>query len=296
MVNGIGIDASVIERLVRMVMADMGLAVGETAPAAPKSSEAPIESPSERAAESTDDGPADVTELRLTSHVVSLEQIRGAMSPALQRLVVPQGAVVTPSVRDELKKRGWQLVFDGASLPAPCPALTGSLEGNGLYTLSASNAALRPVSGTQFGVSRQTGVVAPIDTLVAAFHALPAETLPTSFFDSLGKTAPVEIYRNRCVVETAEFLAERLAIETSKGFLITRYTAAASAVSNRKRALRAIIGTAPDRLDEDALSIGANLLILDPSLGVYRIRQMVIRFAELGKASCTAILRKGLEP
>ena len=240
-----------IERLVRLIMADLGLAgvrPSEPAPAAPG---APRQDS------------ADVAELRLTSHVITLKAVQQAATPSVRRVVVPKGAVVTPLVFDELKERGWDLIFDGAA--------------------SSPSAEKKPAA-------------APVSRLTAAFHAISAEIFPASFFDQIRKTVPVEIYRNNCVMEAAEYLAGQLSDSAAKGILLTKYTAAASAVCNRKRELRAVIGRGLASLEKDAGSIGANLLILDPGTGLYQVRRMAARFAELGAACCPPVLQRGLEP
>lgn len=240
-----------IERLVRLIMADLGLAGGR--PSAPVSAApgAPRQSS------------ADVTELRLTSHVITLKAVQQAATPSVKRVVVPKGAVVTPLVYDELKDRGWELIFDGtASSPA----------------------------------GRKKPAAAPVSRLTAVFHAISPETFPASFFDQIRKTAPVGVYQNGCVMQAAEFLAGQLADSSAKGILFTKYAAAASAVCNRKRELRAMIGRDLASLEKDAGSIGANLLILDPGAGLYPVRQMAARFAALGAAACPPVLQKGLEP
>lgn len=291
--NGLGNSAVDIERLVRLVMADLGLAeAGEPAVSVPSS--APAGSPAPKPEEEPD-----TSVLRLTSHVITLEQVRqGASGRGLRRLVVPKGAVVTPSVRDEVRKQGWELAFDGAA-SEPKPQSSGSR--SGLYSLSASNIAEAIVTQSAFtrapfaaGLSAPKGVN-PVGGLVMAFHALSPETIPASFVELLRKTAPVELYQNRCVIETAQYLADTLAEPAKKGVLLTKYAAAASAVCNRHAALRALVGADPAKLESDAAQIGANLLILDPGAGFFRVRQFISRFAALGASECPSILRKGLE-
>ena len=267
--SGYAFTPAEIERLVRQIMADLGLTGGT--PAAPTA-----ESPAPA-------GGGDVTELRLSSRVITLEQIRRA-SPKVRRLVVPNGAVVTPSVRDELKKTGMQLAFDA---PAPAGVSAAAVPAFGRITLSASNAA--PSSAPNRAAAAE-----PIRSLSVAYHAVLPETVPARFLDGLAKTVSVERYQNKCVMQTAEFLAGRLVQEKTKAVLFTRYTAAASAVCNRKKVIRAMVGAGTDRFDADAASIGANLLIVDPGQGLFQIRRMVSRFVELGAAVCPDVLRKGL--
>lgn len=267
--NGLAFSREEIARLVRLVLADLGQAGGAGAVSVPKGAPSPAPA-------------SDVTELRLSSRVITLEQISGAS--ACRRVVVAPGAVVTPAVKDELRKGGIELVFDTA---AAGTALPGAPSAPARFTLSASNAA--PVAASPRAPSAEPAV-----SLSVAFHDIAPETLPARFLEELGRTAPVEVYQNKCVIQAAAFLAERLAREKSKGVLLTRYTAAASAVCNRKGAIRALVGTQADRLGADAASIGANLLIVDPGQGLFQVRRMIGRFIDLGATSCPKSLLKGL--
>jgi hypothetical protein len=49
------------------------------------------------------------TELRLTEKVITTRTIEGHLA-GVSRLIIPKRAVVTPAVRDELKKRNIELV------------------------------------------------------------------------------------------------------------------------------------------------------------------------------------------
>ena len=84
-----------IERIVREVMAQLKHVA---APAPPAAVETPL------AASPKHDG-----ELRVDCRVVTLESIAGRLNGAKQLVVAP-GALVTPSVRDELRRRGIDLV------------------------------------------------------------------------------------------------------------------------------------------------------------------------------------------
>jgi len=54
-----------------------------------------------------------VGELKITERVVTLRSIDGRLS-GVKRLVVQRGAVVTPAVKDELRKRKIELVVQAA--------------------------------------------------------------------------------------------------------------------------------------------------------------------------------------
>ncbi len=102
-----------IERIVRAVLADFG-----AAPAVAlrdDAAEAPACPPAPPAARKPS-APADA--LVLTDRVVTLAQLDGR-APTVRRLVVPEGAVVTPAVRDELRRRRMALEYGSAAEPAP---------------------------------------------------------------------------------------------------------------------------------------------------------------------------------
>ena len=88
-----------IERIVREVLADLG-----AAPASAEQNNAGEALPP--TADIRFDAPADV--LVLTERVVTLAHL-GSTKPTVRRLVVPEGAVITPAVRDELRRRGMTL-------------------------------------------------------------------------------------------------------------------------------------------------------------------------------------------
>jgi hypothetical protein len=90
-----------IERVVRQVLAEMAAAPADSA------SSATIETPMP-SAPSEPKAPADA--LVLTDRVVTLAQLEGRTA-AMRRLIVPQGAVVTPAVRDELRRRRMTLEY-----------------------------------------------------------------------------------------------------------------------------------------------------------------------------------------
>ena len=95
-----------IERIVREVLAELGVApMGSAAPAVDRDSAktppaaAPLPAPDE---------------VVVNSQVVTMEDVAGRLAAA-RRLVVPPRAVVTPAVRDELRRRNVTLVRATAS-------------------------------------------------------------------------------------------------------------------------------------------------------------------------------------
>lgn len=89
-----------IDRIVREVIGQLGLAPGAGAPAAADPSTPPRSE----------------NDLVISCRVVTLAEVQGRLE-AVRRLVVPPQAVITPAVRDELRRRNVSLAY--ASPVAP---------------------------------------------------------------------------------------------------------------------------------------------------------------------------------
>lgn len=96
-----------IERVVREVLAELGLAPGGGGTAEPKP-----------AASATLSAGSTNGQLVIAARVVTLSEI-GDRLAGIKRLVVPSGAVITPSVRDEILRRGISLDFARAEGGSP---------------------------------------------------------------------------------------------------------------------------------------------------------------------------------
>lgn len=326
MKNGLDSDSIDLERLVRLVMTDLGVTGGAALSAAsrktvPNSTES-VPSASSAASDSTrsdsvgQEDEEDELAIRLTAHVITLDQIRQSMgNRPVRRIFIPGGAVVTPSAKDEAKKRGLELIYGGQpSGPSATPATSAapySLSASNVPVTAAAKSTLTTLSASSISASAfsagarrrfpvSTGSATPspaLGNLVLAFHALPLETIPKNFLDTLQKSQSVTLFRSDCVLATADRLSEALAKPENKGILLTGYSAIASAVCNRRFVLRGLVGYDLPQMESDAASLGANLLILDPDrAGFFRLRQMITRFAALGAAVCPSAVRKGLEP
>lgn len=295
---GIGQNAE-IDRLVMLVLGDLGLAPDRPAesvqPAAPlplKTPE-PISTPapeSKTAAEPKNTPePAEVTEIRLSGRVITLETIKKtSFGPAAlrrpTRVIVPAGAVVTPLARDEFKKRHLEMIFEvGGTRPsaesAAKPASLNASLGNSLFTPS---------------VPRKNEVQ---NDLFLAFHRLSSETIPKTLLESFQSIHRVEIFRNSCIIETTFALEEFLETRPEgKGIVLTEFPGLSAAILNRRRSIRALVGYEPKRFEEESAALGANTLTLDPKrIGLFGLRKMLQFFAGSEPLDCPAALRKGLE-
>ncbi len=147
-----------IERIVREVLTEM-----VAAPAAAARTDA-VEASAPAAAESPT---ALADAVVVTDRVVTLEQL-GRRMPAMRRLVAPEGAVVTPAVRDELRRRGMTLEYGGAAAPASA----------GTCKLAVWNVSKRYDPSPLMTMLRREGVPVELETatcLIATTDALAAE-------------------------------------------------------------------------------------------------------------------------
>lgn len=232
-----------IERIVREVMAQLKHVAGPAA--APAAVEArPAASPKH-------DG-----ELRVDARVVTLESVAGRLNGAQQLLVAP-GALVTPSVRDELRRRGIDLVQrdGGKTTEANVPVLLVA------------------------GRTRHDPELAP-DLAVAM--------LRQEGIDVRTESTP-------CLIEATAKLAAAAAAR-SLGVLWTRHTAAGLCLANRHAAVRAVLATGVPATSAAVAAVGANVLVVDPAAGTMYERKQVLReFCLGGIRQCPEELKKGLE-
>ncbi len=144
-----------IERIIREVLTDLG-----AAPASVEQNNAAEALPP--AAGTRPDVPDDV--LVLTERVVTLAHLDGK-TRAVRRLLVPEGAVVTPAVRDELRRRGVTLEYESAAKRASDAACR----------LAVWNVAKRYDPSPLMTVLRREGVPADLESstcLIATTDAL----------------------------------------------------------------------------------------------------------------------------
>ena len=222
--------------------------------------------------------------IRLADRVITLALVKKTQETApksIRRLVVGTGAVVTPSVRDMVKKLSWELVFDGPAAvktPAaasPCPPRLG-------HTAAAPRTGSFPAAAAGLG------------PIFLAMHRLPWETLPKPLLEQIDQSG--ERFRSACLIETSRALGEYLAVDdTRRAVVLTPMCGAAAVILNRSRAIRALTVLDAARVAEEAPSVGANALIIDPKrLGLYAVRRLISQFSHMGAAVVPEALRKEL--
>lgn len=201
--------------------------------------------------------PEAADEFSVTHRVVTLEHIEGRLD-GLRRLLVPCGAVVTPAVRDELRRKGVTLSFGEAETTMP---------GDGARLILM-------VAGRSFDP----------ESLV---QGLRGEAVAVDF-----RRADCLI---RATDELAGELAGELADGQTRAVLITAHPAAAACLANRHRGVRAVQGFDAGKIAADAASVGANLLAVDPAVtGPFLLKKIVTQFCSSGPVTCPSVFEERL--
>jgi hypothetical protein len=230
-----------IERIVREVMAQLG-ADSKTAGASPSAAPSDAAPAVPLAAHNGD--------LFVDSRVVTLEAIAGRLGGAKQ-LTVPPGALVTPSVRDELRRKGVALVRGSAA-------------------------------GARSGLPRVLLVVGPAPHDPAAAAQVVAQ-------DGLD----VQTETSDCIIASTDKLAAAVARGQSLGLLWTRHTAAGLCLANRHAGVRAVLAGSVSATAAAISAVGANVLVIDPSVGTaYEKKQIVRDFCLGGIRPCPEALKE----
>lgn len=241
-----------IERMVREVLAEM--AAAPTAAARTDAAEAP-------APAVTESFTAPVDAFVLTARVVTMEQL-GRRPPAMRRLVVPEGAVVTPAVRDELRRRGMTLEYGGAAVPASggvaAPASAGTCR------LAVWNVSKRYDPSPLITMLRREGI-------------------------------PVELETATCLVATTDALAAGVRRGDTVGLILTREPAVALCLANRHVGVRAAIGLDAPQAAADLAALGGNVLVIDWSRRtLFQIKQMTSELCRGAPRDCPEELKQRL--
>jgi hypothetical protein len=193
-------------------------------------------------------------QLTVSGRVVTLSALDGRLAGVHQVVVSPQ-AIVTPAVRDELRRRNVALRF--AATPAP--------------------GAASPATLLALVVHRDAGDAAP---LVAALS---------------GEPVVVRQENLDCVIAASQRLAGVAAAGNGLGLLLTRYTSAAICLANRLQGVRAVLATDVAPTAAAAAAIGANVLVADPKLlGYGRLKRIVLDYCRAGVRPCPRVFEKEL--
>jgi hypothetical protein len=204
--------------------------------------------------------PRDATgTLEVTERVVTWVGLKDRLA-GIRRLIVPAGAVLTPSVRDELRKRSiaWKMADQSGR------------------AADAKTAAL---------------------VIAAACGPYDAETAVQAIAAEAGRADPIGCGH---LADMIRQLGVRIAHDSVPGVLVTTEPALAACLANRYAPLRAVWATGLAAVAEGERSLGANLLVLDPRhSSSSELRTMVRQFLR-GHHRCpadgSAVLAEGKEP
>lgn len=105
----------------------------------------------------------------------------------------------------------------------------------------------------------------------------------------------VEEHRLDCLIAAADRLADELVKPDTLGVLLTRHTAAGLCLANRLRGVRAVLGTDAAAAAQAVSSVGANLVVVDPTAtGPFQLKQIVTEFCRGGTRQCPQVFRERL--
>jgi ribose 5-phosphate isomerase RpiB len=244
-----------IERIVREVLAELGLASGTDA--SPRSSETPsaplvpaLAGPATVAPEPP--GPAQTDgDLLVEAKVVTMAELAGRLDSA-RRVVVQPLAIVTPAVRDELRRRN--------------VTLTVAVANNG-----------RPTAGIRLVM------------VVGRTKYDPAALAKT--LEQGGVQA--DLRSSDCLIASTDQLAAEVLKPNTLGALLTRHTAAGLCLANRHPGVRAVLGSDVHSASAAVAAIGANVLVVNPrECTAFQGKQMLADFCRGGIRECPEALKK----
>ncbi len=243
-----------IERIVREVLADMGLSPqaacacavtdGASATKEPERDPKPVEQavPSVRPA-------GDVV---IADRVVTLAGIGDRLLSA-RRLVIRPRAVVTPAVRDELRRRNVALIVEDHAVAASGP---------GKIAIAVLGSRIDPAS-----------LVGELTRLGMA----------------------VGLQQFDCLIRATNDMAAKLKNPGTAGVLLSNYGAIAMCLANRHQTVRAVLASDESRTASDAVSVGANMLVVEPRrMAPESMLPIVTAFCRQGPGECPEELRERL--
>jgi hypothetical protein len=231
-----------IERIVREVIAQLSTAAPRDAAGPPV-----------RAVESAASPAARVGDVHVDARVVTLETVADRLQGAKQ-LIVPPDALVTPAVRDELRRKGINLVHGAAAASTK----------EGLPRILFVSGRTRQDATATVQMLTQQGLDVQVETL-------------------------------DCIIASTDKLAAAVAQDRALGVLWTRHTAAGLCLANRHANVRAVLAAGVTVTSAAVSAVGANVLVVDPTLGsAYERKKILGDFCLGGIRPCPEALRERL--
>lgn len=286
---------------------------------------------------SNDPNNSAVNVLRLTNKVITLEIIQQSCATLLKQNLndktvrLAWGAILTPSAKDELKKRGIRVIFESQNSQNNSQIENNPNKGHITYSNSnrfshfdkkdsdrppflTNQMKINPVEAfvSQPFVSQQQSDFQHFsksslkandlressnsnikNDFVVVNHLSKSEGLPLSVLKWIENNTNLLTFDISCIIQTTEKLDELFQKnQEQRGMVLTHYAALASLLFNRHSALRAIVGFSPDQVSTEALTMGANILILDPKqTNPFQLQQIIQRFIKLGKVELPEMFR-----
>lgn len=196
-----------------------------------------------------------------------------------------------PSPRPATGAAGGDLVLVGrvialSDLPAGLAGVRRLIvPADAIVTPAVRDELLRKNIDLVFGQASQP---APRPALRLATFATSTPFDPSGLIRALqAEGIEVRLQTLDCLVATVDALLVELAQAQTLGLVLTRHTAAALCLANRVRGIRAIWGIDAGRVGRDAATVGANVLVADPSaLGFSALKQTVLQFTRPGPRAC----------
>lgn len=258
-----------VDGLVRQVLADLGFA----------QSVALVPTPHLKQKVETNPG-----ELRLQVKVLTLSDLQEQLGH-FRRLIVPEKTLITPSVRDELRKRNVELCFDKfdkfdkTEKKSQSDQVSQNAQNSqDVQSLQSDRTVKTVKSGHERPVPRDSQ-----RRVWFGLHLIKQE--PSGLLEFLQKRYAINRQFHKCVLDLMQE-AESVLIDHPQemlGIVLTPHSALAMCAGNRHTAIRAVLGTEINLLQKDTREIGANLLVLDPNRSnPYKTRELVKTFLNEG--------------
>ena len=128
--------------------------------------------------------------------------------------------------------------------------------------------------------------------LVTAGRRLDA----TALIDAIGRQGiAAQPHASDCLIAATDLLAGKVSRSDTLGLLITRHPAAAICLANRHQSVRAASAIDVATVAAAVESVGANVLVLDPTLiGPVQQKQIVTKFCCGGTRECPEVFQERL--
>jgi len=105
----------------------------------------------------------------------------------------------------------------------------------------------------------------------------------------------VEPRRHDCLIRAIDQVADEVQSGATMAILMTDHPAPAICLANRREGVRAVLGARADRVAAETESVGANVLVVDPTAaGFLVIKQMALQFLRVGPRPCPEVFQKRL--